>query len=128
MKVSRPHKALPQIPQAKEQTPNASSTSPSESPPQTIASVPSTEGTPVGSPSSVTNIPTPTTAKWRAVKVQTMDQTVTRAGLATSNDSNSSANGSEPSNANNTPPTNEDKDKDKRITVIIIKWKIFDTK
>lgn len=120
MKVSRPHKALPQVPPQKDQsTTTTTTTPPNESPPQSISSVPSTEATPVGSPSTVSNIPPPPAAKWRAVKVQAADQAATRGTLVTSNDSNSSANGSEPTT---TPEPIKD---DKRITVIII-FKLFE--
>lgn len=114
MKVSRPHKALPQVPPPKDQS--GTTTPPTESPPQSVSSVPSgsSEATPVGSPSTANSMTAPPTAKWRAVKVQAADQAATRAALVTSNDSNSSANGSEPTNT--TPPTEENK----KVSVIII--------
>lgn len=116
MKVSRPHKALPQVPPPKDQPQSSprkdSSTTPTESPPQSISSVPVPETTPVGSPT--TNISaTPPTAKWRAVKVP--DQATYRP-LVSSSDSNSSANGTEPTN---TPPSN-DTSRSQRATVIIM--------
>lgn len=113
MKVSRPHKALPQVPPPRDQSQSASPTTSDESPPQSVSSVVVPETTPVGSPTTNNAMATPSsTSKWRSVKVQA-DQATTRT-LATSNDSNSSANGTEPAN---TPPSNENNTKSQRVTV-----------
>ncbi len=105
MKVSRPHKALPQVPPPKDQS--ATSTGQTESPPQSVSGARSSEATPVGSPTPA-NTGMPAASRWRTVKVQG-DQPVARySGMASSTDSSS---GSETVAASND---------DKRMMVIII--------